>query len=69
MIDTARREATRGPWLPEFETTTETLTDQEWPVVVVTKWEINLRGERRYVDTQVYRPRVEIDGPEQGEKS
>lgn len=43
-----------GVWIPEYETTTEEVMGQEWPLVVVQKWERNGIGERRYVGTRIY---------------
>jgi hypothetical protein len=44
----------RNIWLPEFDVETEAVIGQEWPRVIVTKWETNQIGERRYVETRIY---------------
>jgi hypothetical protein len=42
-------------WLQEFEVDYEEVLGQGWPLVIVTKWERNLLGERRFVGTRIYR--------------
>lgn len=44
----------RSLWLPEFEVDHEEVIGH-WPIVIVTKWERNFLGERRYVETRSYR--------------
>jgi hypothetical protein len=43
-------------WMPDFEIQHEEVHGQEWPLIIVTKFERNPRGERRYVETRIYRP-------------
>jgi hypothetical protein len=45
----------RQLWLQEFEVDYEEVIGQDWPLVIVTKWESNLIGERRFVGTRIYR--------------
>lgn len=42
----------RDLWTPEFEVHHEVAMGEEWPVVIVTKWEVNRIGERRFVGTR-----------------
>ncbi len=47
----------RDIWIPEWETETVTAMGQPWPEgIIVTRWERNLIGEKRYVDTKWYGP-------------
>lgn len=51
-----------GPWVPYFDTDPIcVIGDSSWPVgVVVTMWEENQRGERRYIGTRIYQPPKEV---------
>lgn len=50
-------EESRSIWIPEFETEVIETIGSEWPDgVIVTKWERNLLGERRYVGMIAYHP-------------
>jgi hypothetical protein len=42
-------------WTPEFEVDHEQVIGEDWPLVIVSKWEVNRIGERRFVGTRVYR--------------
>jgi len=45
----------RSVWIPEWETDVITAKGQDWPEgVIVNKWERNLLGEKRYVDSKWY---------------
>lgn len=45
----------RNIWQPEWETEVVNEVGREWPSgILVTKWERNMIGEKRYVDTKWY---------------
>ena len=44
----------RGVWWPEYDTEVVQTIGQEWPDLIVTKWESNYLGEKRFVETKVY---------------
>ena len=47
----------RDLWVAEFESEMVQLVGREWPtLVIVTMWERNDIGERRYVGTRTYVP-------------
>lgn len=46
-------------WVPYFTIEEVSEMGQEWPSVLVNKWEENYRGERRFVGSKVYEPPVE----------
>lgn len=47
-----------GVWLPTFDTkAVQVVSADPWPIcVLVTMWEENERGERRYVGSRTYSP-------------
>lgn len=42
-------------WVPEFDVDTVQVLGRDWPDIIVTKWEVNGIGERRFVESRVYR--------------
>jgi hypothetical protein len=50
-------------WTPEYEVHHDQLHGQEWPIVIVEKFETNWRGERRYVETKRYQPVEKVPTP------
>lgn len=50
-----------APWVPDYETELVEVHGQEWPRVLVQKYERNGRGERRYVGSRFY----DADGAQQ----
>lgn len=54
-----------GLWTPVFDTLLVETVGADWPDIIVTKWEENARGDRRYVETRTYRA-VPPEGPEAG---
>jgi hypothetical protein len=58
----------REPWETRFETrVAEELTGDEWPVIMVERWEENALGERRLVATRMYVgiEKIALDKPAQ----
>jgi len=47
----------RDVWWPEFDTEVVSIMGQQWPDLIVTKWERNYLGEKRYVETRTYEAR------------
>lgn len=54
--------STRNLWMPRVDTDAVEVLGKKWPpVVIVTMWEENDIGERRYVGTRSYAPHPEAD--------
>jgi len=48
-------------WIPEFEVDHEQVLGQSWPLVLVSKWEVNRMGERRFVGTRSYAESLTVE--------
>ena len=47
----------RDVWLPEFHQTMVEVMGQEWPDLIIEKWERNGIGETRFVESRFYGPK------------
>lgn len=48
-------------WMVDFEVTAIEMHGHEWPDVLVQKWERNEMGERRFVESRIYKAAKEAD--------
>lgn len=53
-IGSAENDIRRALWFPDYDVHTVEVMGQEWPDLIVEKWERNSIGERRFVESRTY---------------
>ena len=54
LTDPPMTEPQTDVWVPDYETTLVEVHGQEWPMVLVKKYEVNDLGERRFVESKFF---------------